>query len=486
MDRNAALRQHPVKIIEGIFKYLLLFILPALRSAAALMKQGLTPDMINIWLQSIWLDFLIAALIITPGFIKWLSVSFVINSEGIFVRKGLFRISGYSFSYDSVTSILLEKPFYLAGLGAVRIKIACDTRLAKKGILSLTVKRIYGIEIMRRSLEQNRTEAAEKMSYSPQFSDVADMSLKHSSGLRGILIAVSLTMLGGKLIGRELQDMVLENLDYGAKAVALSASIPHFAAVVSVLLSGGWIVSFIINLLRYRELKVIRQGGSLYARWGMLSVREYSIKPERVDYISIINSRIAKTAKQKRVSVFLHSTGYASGKGELAVLVPAAQEDKALDVMSSLLPEIKPVEKQISPPKRALIYYIFPAAISVLVTVSATTAAQLIPVEFYKHTVSFVFLSALFPLGWLLRIKVQSFYYSGIGIKDDTLTLYYQKNFKFFKVSVLRGKSLKIVIRQNLLHRKAGLCHIVVYPDFAKRHKHIIKNMDIKTKNIFS
>ena len=70
--------------------------------------------------------------------------------------------------------------------------------------------------------------------------------------------------------------------------------VPPAAAALAVLLFIGWFVAFTANVIRYRNLTVIRQGFYLNIKGGLFNIREYNLLPNAISYVDIRQTLLTK------------------------------------------------------------------------------------------------------------------------------------------------------------------------------------------------
>ena len=74
-------RQHPVFVVHAFSKYLILLLLPLLRSLVLLRGDVLT------WVRGTWFDILVLLAIIGAGVAQWMATRYALREEGIFVAS---------------------------------------------------------------------------------------------------------------------------------------------------------------------------------------------------------------------------------------------------------------------------------------------------------------------------------------------------------------------------------------------------------------
>ena len=121
-------------------------------------------------------------------------------------------------------------------------------------------------------------------------------------------------------------------------ATLLAFGIPPLAAIIAFVILGGWLVSFLMNLVRHLRFSVTRQGGRLSVQSGLFTRREYFIAIKRINLIELRQTLITKLFGF--YTAFIHANGYGKKKDELSVLMPASDSLDLAPNMKLLLPEI--------------------------------------------------------------------------------------------------------------------------------------------------
>ena len=602
MGKNESKRSHPIGIIEGMFKYLILLLIPLIRTIVELLKnmpgQGLSSVTLSEWFGRVWLDLIIVAVIVAAGFVRWYMTSFKVNNSGIHIKTGVFLLQRYFLPFEKLSVLLLESPFYLEGFNAVRVRFYINSgkyifMSKKSGVITLTLRYKDGIGILESSLKYNtaysavpalfpiqnintaykqhpKTSAApshrfpdvaynnlkaqsfaketthtqdekfhEKelantqnetskskspIKYTPRFGRVFILSLLNSKGLAGLLFVSSLITVGSNILGNDFKNFMYENINVGARFFAMLGAIPPIAAIVVFSLLGGWAVSFMLNVLSYKKLKISRQKDSFYIRFGLFVQKKYSFRAQKIDFITIQQTLITKMLKM--VSVFLYCAGYGEKQNDLPVLFPAEKKGNIGEKLKEFIPEICNFissansnhekeylkEKQkalainnvdglvgtvaldrpqmqktpcfaanseiIKSPLRAVMGYILMPSIYILLDIAAIILFFNVNIIF-SDILKFVFVMMLFPLVWYLTVSIINYKYNGMEINDDVYSLYYRKRFTFV-CAIINAKDISaFTIEQNFFQRKFNMCNFTIHSYSGKPYKHRIVDVCI-------
>ena len=137
-----------------------------------------------------------------------------------------------------------------------------------------------------------------------------------------MLFASTLISQTGRLLGQEAEERLITGLTRLMQVLAFG--LPPLAAVLAMTLLGGWLLDFVKNLIRHLGFTATRDGERLQVRVGVLTVREYGLSVEKINYLQLRQSLLTRLLGY--CSVMINCTGYGKEKNELAVLLPAADQ----------------------------------------------------------------------------------------------------------------------------------------------------------------
>ena len=110
--------EHPIRILKYSIKNLWLLIFPLIRGIHAI-----TFDVGKLyhWIKGAWFDIAVLAAIIIFGLIRWyfsfirVTDSMIIHIDGVFMKVRTYV------PYEKLSSVTLERTFYLRPFGAMRL-----------------------------------------------------------------------------------------------------------------------------------------------------------------------------------------------------------------------------------------------------------------------------------------------------------------------------------------------------------------------------
>lgn len=459
---------HPINILENTSRFFLLLLFPVLRGLL-LSGAGFAA-----WLAGAWFDLMIIAGIVGLGFVSWYFYTYRAGEDGIYVHKGILLKQVRFIPYARLATVTLEKPFYLAPFRAVRLKADTDAGNAAISDFSITMRRNDALALIAKSqVPFQQHNAGLRRVYHPRGLYVAILSLLTSNTLTGVLFFSAFISQSGNLLGQEFEDRLVDSLTSLAKILAFG--IPPVAAILAYIILGGWLISFVMNLIRHKGFTVVRKEDVLDISTGIFVPRRYSIAVRRVNLIELRQSLTTKLFGF--YSVFIHSSGYGKQKNELSVLIPAADEFEAHRNLKMLLPEIPVGHKQVKPRLRTLSRFLIPPLGFILgLFVFFFLCYWLF--EAFREIFLFVGIMAELPALWWLLLKIVSFFHTGIGKKGDVYTLSYTYAFAIFTIAVPARRISKVMFRQSLFQKMADCCDVIVYSYAEGKKRMVVPNIN--------
>lgn len=458
---------HPIHIVQSTSRFLILLLFPVLRG---LLFSG---GNLYIWLSGAWFDILIVLIIFALGYIRWYFQMYRIDSDGIYLYRGIVLIKKEFLPYAMVSSITVERPFYLVPLRAVYVKVDTDAGGSRRVDFS-TVMRLSEaeklLECARGKLMIN--DRIGKV-YRPRILYIAVLSLISSNSLTGVLFLSTLISQSGNLLGQEFEQMLMDNLTRIMEVLAFG--IPPIAAVIAYVLIGGWAIAFLMNVVRHKNFTVIRRHNEMEIHAGVIIPRDYVFNTKKINLVEIRQTLITKVLGF--YSVYIHCSGYGKLKNGNSVLMPAAEKREAIKTLQLLLPEISFVKRNIKPRKRDFGRFIcIPCWIIVLLSAAIAVTYHLFPN--FRGLILFFGLMLEIPAGILLIVRIISYTHTGVGVGRGVVTISYTRGFLFDRTSIPVDRISKIVFRSHPFQRRTGCCDIVIYSYAEGTKKHIVKNMN--------
>ena len=460
--------EHPLRILKYSAKNIWLLIFPLIR--------GLThfPFRINRewayeWLRGAWFDIMILLLIILFGFARWHSSVIKTDSCSVTHFDGvIFRVRK-TIPYSSISSTSFEYPFYLRPFGAVSVK--CDTSAGifrtsdMKFLVSRKVSRglaesFPGIRDISKAEEFPRPSAVSLILFSAFF----------SSGATGVIYLATFFFKGGDIardmIGRYIDSITVSTEKFTGR---LLLRLPDAAVGVGALFIGAWLLSFLVNLLKYARFSLCYNSSHLRLTYGAVTERLYSIKTAHVNYIDFRQNLIMKLLRM--VATHISCAGYGNSRKSLPVLIPVRRVSRMGEEFERLgIVQHKNLEYR--PKLRGLWQYIW---LPVIVTLSLIPAYLIVTwlIPALRRLTIFVAIMAEIPAVWMIFVKFAAFFTSGVSLYDDKIKLSYSRFTTFHTVIADRRKLVKVEYEQTFIQKWKGRCNLKFWfeGEVSRRHK---------------
>lgn len=470
---NEVKRQHPLAVVHAFGSYILLLLLPLLRSLLLLRSS------FWVWVEGVWQDALVLAAFLIFGYLRWRMNTCQLLEEGVICRDGvLFRRSRY-IDYRSLTSVTLERPFYIRPFKITRVRLETDAGDKKEPDVSLLLRSRDADEL---AAAAGRGLSGQKMirSYKPNSLSVAFLSLLTSDSLTGVLFAATLISQTGKLLGEEAEERLITSLTRVMQLLAFG--LPPAAAFLALTLLGGWLLDFVINLVNHLGFAAVRDGRQLTVRAGVLTVREYRLAVDKINFLQLRQSLLTRLLGY--CSVMINCTGYGKGKNELAVLLPAADQRELRRGLRLILPEIRPSYGGCHPSKRTLTRFLIPPLTTLGVILLALGAVwHFLPG--FREITFFLGLMAVLPALWWLLVKIAAFRHVGLEVKGNTCTFRTVFGYAIYTTCTPKDKIALAELRQSLFQKMSGCCDVVIRLRSEKGRRIVVQNIPQKDAEAF-
>ena len=279
------------------------------------------------------------------------------------------------------------------------------------------------------------------------------------------------------MLGKEFEDRVIQGITGVAKQLAVG--VPPIAALIGILLAGGWFIAFVLNLIRYYNFYVARQNKKISIRSGLFHKKRYSLD---VDRLNLIESKQTLTTKWVGAnSIFAHCSGYGKAKNELAVLLPAVSKKRLNKSVSEIVPEYQFSKRQINPHIEMLSRFLVPPITILLVLLALIWVGCSFLPSFQGVILFFGLMLEVLPLWWL-AVKITSYYHTGVGVDPihQTYTLRFTYAYGFYSVVVPKKSIVSVVLRQSMFQRLSRCCDLIVYTYSEGKKRHVVPNLPIK------
>ncbi|MDE6780293.1 MAG: PH domain-containing protein [Ruminococcus sp.] len=448
--------EHPLRILRYSAKNIWLLIFPLLRGVRTI---RLDADRFYQWVKGAWFDIAVIGIIIVFGYIRWYFSGIELTDNEVVRWEGITAKIKTTIPYSSVSSVTVEKPVYLMPLRAV--KLSCDTSagMYRSADMQIMVNRKFCEDFLSRVPDVNQKNKLQDIPETTPLS-VLLFSLFFSSGLSGTVYIATFFMKGGD-IARDIINVSLDRITQTTEKITdkLLIHIPSAAVLVGVFFIAAWIVSFLVNFLRYAGFEVDGDEYCLKIFCGLLNRREYRITPAHINYTDLRQNLIMKLSGA--VAVNVSCAGYGSAKNHLPVLLPVKKEEDLGNALEKI-GVFSGVRNDFRPKPNGLMSYIWqPVILSLLVFPVHIFIKRFIP-EVSELSFFFAVMTEI-PLIWMIAVKITAFFTSGISVYDDKIMVRCSRMTGFHTVVAERRKLVKFEIQQAVLQKISGKCSVILW-----------------------
>lgn len=280
-------RQHPLAVVYAFSKYIVLLLFPLLRSLMLLKGD------FRAWAKGAWADILVLLLIVGFGVLQWLCVTYSLRIKGLYVESGVLLNEVRYIPYANLSSAVVERPFYLRPFRVVRVRLETDSGSRSRADVSLLLRNRQAQEMVDAGIRLLIEEPAEEPRiYQPRTLSIAILSLITSNSLTGVLFLSTFISQTGKVLGAQFEQMLVHSLTRLVRFLAFN--VPPAAAMAAAILLGGWGIAFLINLINHLGFRAVRKGRLLFIEAGIFVRREYYLSVERINFLTLRQSLLAK------------------------------------------------------------------------------------------------------------------------------------------------------------------------------------------------
>lgn len=457
-------REHPIRILTRMPHFAILLIFPVLR---ALLFSG---GNLYHWLSGVWIDILVLLGITFLSLTYWYFDLYRFSKRGVYRFKGIFKIQKKLIPFCETTTVVIERPWYLKIIGGSRLKIDTPAGGMKNLDLSLI---ITGKETERFSnyFKPNQTP----YTMTAKVWSIAALSLISSNSFTGVLFISALISQSGQILGNEFENLIVNNFTKTAEILAVG--IPPAAAIVALLIGLGWLVSFVLNIVRYAKFSVSTDYSVLTIKTGIwINKRTYYIERQRVSFLEVRQTIL--TMALRISSALINTPGYGKAKGESPILIPTLSNRNSLKNLETFFPHLPFGKRNVRPLKKDFPRFLVMPITFLFILLIIMIISQILFPSFTSIILFFGGMLASVLIVYFIA-KILSFSRTGFGLKDGVYTLEYCRGFLFKKISFSQKKLCKIHIRQTVFQKKDGCCTVIFYTYGEKRKRHLITNLPL-------
>ena len=465
--------EHPLRIMRYSFKNIWLLIFPLIRGATVIKFD---PAGFYAWIQGAWLDIAIIGIILLFGFVQWYFSMIQITESAVIHQNGVFIKVTTTIPIENISAVTSEQLFFLIPLKAMTFR--CDTRAGffKSSDMKLLVTTKVGKELMSHipKLEKDKSD----MDFpEPTVLSVLLFSVFFSSGFSGAVYIATFFFKGGDIAHNLVSEWVAKITETTEKiSEKLILRIPQAGIIVGMFFLTTWLLSFIVNLLRYLRFKVSADKKYINISCGITKRKEYRIRTDYINYTNLRQNLIMKICGA--VSVNISCSGYENSSRQLPVLLPMRKESNLGNGLEKI--GISSRKKLDFRPKTSafMTYTFMPCLMIVSVYLLYCLADKYIPQ--LAELSYFLLVMAEIPLVWLMSVKIASLLKSGITIDGDKIIVRCSEWTSFHTVIAEKKKVVSVEVNQSIFQRITNKrCHVSIWFTGESKSKFTVKAIDV-------
>ena len=468
---------HPVMILEFLWRFLFLLILPLARGFVSSLSGGF-----YLWLQGAWFDLLVVTAIVGLAFCQWFFFRFRLvelegEGRGLMLVRGILHRQVSLIPVSRICTMSTTASFYLRPVAGVRLR--ADTLAGgKTPDLSFTVTKRQAEKIINCRFTDKYNNKYMKRSYQPRQIYIVALSAVLSNSLAGVVLLSVLISNLGKILGQEFERRILGTVELLTNLLAFG--LPPVAAALGWVLVAGWLLAFFRNLVRHARFTVTRHRDQLFIESGIFTKRKYSVYLNAVNYLDIRQSVFTKVLGL--YSVFVHAVGYGKQQEDISAILPAASKRELRRQLRLLLPAYKPADRRrctIRPNRGAVMKFMTePLWACILPPAAGWLLTWLFPS--WQELIWFVVLMGEIPAVWFFIIRFMDYLTSGLHYDSGSgmYTLRYSSGFYLHTVVIPKEKIVQLELRQSILQKLDGRCDVFFYTEDEGVHRHHLRNLD--------
>ena len=461
--------QHPIIILSYTTKYLWLLIIPLAKYLIA------TKFNFQSWIRANWVDILTLSVIFGYAFLRWVFVYFDIEEDSIVAHTGYFGISKTRVYFSEMSSMSLAQGYISRAIKACTIYIDTDAKSIQEADIKLNLPAKRAFEIY--ELATRKCVNKPKYIFNSSKFNLVMFSLLFSSTLSGVILVLSLVYEAYKIIGRETEQLILQRVNSQLEKIPIIEHIPKYLLIMGGVIAGGWLVSFLANLMRHWNFSCTRCADMLLIKSGIGMRRRHILMRDRINYVDYQQSLLMKICRICSVSV--NCTGYGKRRLEISALIPITTNSQVDSSMKMLMPGIPPMKSDVKTGKADIGRFVTIPALCCLIS----PAAGWVLIYFFpewSREIKVLAAIMVIPMLWLVAVKFAAAFTTSIGLDSENCAISYCNLYRYHKTIVKTKKISKIAVSRNPFQKVSGTCTVRIYTNSENTKRHSVKGLNYK------
>ncbi|MGI6261742.1 MAG: PH domain-containing protein [Acutalibacteraceae bacterium] len=455
--RASVLAAHPVQGLSTFLRLSWLLLIPLLQRAV------LRPETLWESLGSLLNAALLLVLISVCSVWQWRSTRFSVVRNRLLFRRGIWRREEFLLPFSQVDglSVTFSPLSALFGAGLLELETGAATREPDCSVF-LSTRRLQSI--MNRFLPQNRN-----LRFRCGIGSLLICALSWSNAASGLLVAAPFVQKAGQVFGREVQQLLLEQLNPGMRLV--SVGVPPLAAAIAWILLLGWAAAFLRQFLACTPFSCSFAGAFIMVRCGMIPKRLRLFRTRRMAAVTVRQTLLMRICGVS--SLLAHVPGDERQKDCRPLLVAAARQKAVEEWMYEI---ISPVEGSVlHPPARAKHRYLLPVFWPLMLTALLLILIRMLRAPGF---VSVLLFPVLIFFLWRALVRFAEIPFAALELDAKTFRLSRMQGLSLLCTCVDRKNITGVRIRRTWFQRRAGLCTVDIFLRGKKVRRCSVRHLD--------
>ena len=465
-------KEHILKIFRYAMKNIWMLIFPLLRGFSVYHFNAAD---VKTWLEGAWMDILVLGAILVFGFVRWYFSRITIEDGCVIHDEGLLLRVRTTIPMSKISVTTIERPLWLMPVKAVRLSF--DTRA---GFFRSTDMKLLVNEEVCRALTKDMPDVKEDKRISglpdPTALSVLLFSVFFSSSFSGAVYIATFFVKGGD-IAHDILTMSLDKITETTEMITSRTllKIPSAAVLAGAVFLAAWILSFVVNILRYSRFTIESDSKRVHISCGITNRRDYLINVSHINFVDIRQNLIMKVADA--LTIGINCAGYGCDSQHLPVIMPIRKKSEVGEGLRPL--GVKGAFHRDFRPKRDGIWtYIWlPATGCFVVFPLQEWFNELFPK--FEELSFFAAVMLEIPLVWMIMVKIYAIFTSGVTIEESQIIIHCSRWTTFHTVIAERGNIVKMELDQTIFQRFNRKCSLSVWLSGESVSKYTIQAMNL-------
>lgn len=481
-------RQHPIALIGYISRNFWLLLFPLIRGLITI-----RPNMESVrrWAEGAEWDLLAVGAMFVFALYRWFFMKYRIDEDEIIVNYGYLFKSVMRLRFENICVLSADRSPIHALLGVAIVRIDTDAPCASHKEPDLKIIMPYKVcsafvGSMEKKLEQSGAKVDSK--YRINIGTMAAFSFFFSSAVSGVVLIMTGITGSSKIVGEQLENYIIDLAGSVSDLLYdfLSNLVDNISPVgvkISFIIGVGFIISFLINVVRLGRFSCVRSRNSIRIATGLIVRHIYLINAKKINMVDMRQSLMMKILGI--ASVHISCSGYGKRKNEIPVFIPICKSRSGKSrivtaeyILKNILPEFSAGSDYVQVPLMFCWRAVWPTGLVIVGIPMVSLAAEILFPTWFD-LIRFIMIVSEIPAVWMLFVKVTSYLTDGFDIRKKCVCVRYSKGYEFHTIAVPFERLAELRISQNPLQRMNRSCDVHIYTASEKNAKQTLISMPV-------